>query len=375
MGMASTPPEGQGLGMMWWAARNPPANPTTSFAGKTILITGANIGLGFEAALKFATLGASRLIFGVRSLSKGNEAQEKICQQTGYHANQIVLHELDMSVFSSVMKFTEDIAKEPRLDIAILNAGLFSSSYRLSPEGYEMSIQAMVLSTALLAIHLLPQLQKSAQIAGTPAHMEIVGSIAGRGIKCDTFSMNSAILDQVNQSSFFRAQRQYGVAKLFLFYVLDGLMESSAEGKYPDVIINAVCPGPCRTSLGRDFPALLKIPMAAFHTMFARTAEQGARSYVSGVAMGFESHGKFWSSDMFFEYVGYHNPYERRRLTRHTERARWSLVHRGKRCSRKYGKRFLTCCGRTFTKKIRLLHDSCTPISNSYAMKWRHFAK
>ncbi|KAJ5315392.1 hypothetical protein N7476_005699 [Penicillium atrosanguineum] len=291
--MASSPPEGQGLSMMWWAARNPPANPTTSFAGKTILITGANVGLGFEAALKFATL--------VRSLNKGNIAREKISQQTGYNANRIVLYELDMSVFSSVTKFTEQVAKESRLDIAILNAGLVAPSYKLSPEGYEMSIQVMVLSTALLAILLLPQLQRSAQIAGTPAHMEFAGSIAGRGIKSDTFSTNTKILDHVNQISFFGAQRQYGVAKLLLLYVLDGLVDSPSKGRYPGVIINAVCPGPCRTSLGRDFPTLLKIPMAAFHAMFARTAEEGARSYVSGVAMGLESHGKFWSADMFFD--------------------------------------------------------------------------
>jgi NAD(P)-dependent dehydrogenase (short-subunit alcohol dehydrogenase family) len=40
----------------------------TSFADKTVLITGANVGLGLEAAVKLAALGASLLIFGVRSL-------------------------------------------------------------------------------------------------------------------------------------------------------------------------------------------------------------------------------------------------------------------------------------------------------------------
>lgn len=315
--------------MMWWAAHNPPANPTTSFAGKAVLITGANVGLGFEAAIKFATLGASRLVLGVRSRHKGEEAGAKICEQTGYSPNQIAVYELDMSVFSSVKKFAEEVAKEPRLDVAILNAGLVAPSYKLSPEGYEMSIQVMVLSTALLGILLLPQLQESAQIAGIPVHMELVGSIAGRGIKADTFSANSKILDQVNRASFFSAQRQYGVAKLLLFYVLDGLVELSSKDRYHGVIINAVCPGPCRTSLGRDFPAVLKIPMAAFHAMFARTAEQGARSYVSGVALGPEGHGKFWSADTFFEYVLHRNSCPRLTLTKHIARARWLRVRGG----------------------------------------------
>lgn len=299
--MSSTSPEGEGLNMMWWAARHPPANPTTSFAGKTVLITGANTGLGFEAALKFAALGASHIIFGVRSLRKGEEARAQICQQTGYNARNIQLYELDMSTFASVKAFAQATAKEPRLDIAVLNAGLVAPAYTLSPEGYEMSLQVMVLSTALLGILLLPQLQKSAAISGTPAHLELVGSIAGRSVKADTFSRSDTkILDQVNQPDFFAVQRQYKVAKLLLFYILDGLVESTNSSS---VIINAVCPGPCRTDLGRDFPTWLKVPMALVQSVLARSAEEGARSYVSGVTLGQEAHGQLWSADTFFRCV------------------------------------------------------------------------
>ncbi|KAJ5160067.1 uncharacterized protein N7482_007071 [Penicillium canariense] len=299
--MVSTPPEGEGLNMMWWAARHPPANPTTSFAGQTVLITGANTGLGYEAALKFAALGASRIIFGVRSLRKGEEARAKICQQTGYKPSNIQLYEIDMSTFASVKALAEATAKEPRLDIAILNAGIAAPSYQLSPEGYEMSLQVMVLSTALLAILLLPQLRKSAAKSGTPAHLELVGSIAGRAVYPDTFSPNDAkILDQVNHAGFFGIQKQYNVTKLLLFYVMEGLVTSTSS---LNVIINAVCPGPCRTSLGRDFSTVLKIPMAIFHSVCARSAEEGARSYVSGVTLGEEAHGQLWSADMFFRYA------------------------------------------------------------------------
>lgn len=288
--------------MMWWAGRNPPADPTTSFSGKTVLITGANAGLGFEAALKFAQLGVSHLILGVRSLAKGEQARTEICHRTGYSAENIALYTLDMCSFSSVKAFADEVLGEVRLDVAVLNAGICAPSYQLSPEGYEMSLQVGVLSTALLAMLLLPQLQQSAQLSGSPSHLELVGSIAGRGVKPDTFATSTKLLEEVNQSSFFSAQRQYGVAKLFLFYILDGLVNAPAsKNSFPDVIINAVCPGPCRTSLGRDFPTLLKIPVAAFHSIFFRTAEEGARSYVSGVTLGFESHGKFWSADMFFE--------------------------------------------------------------------------
>lgn len=305
--MTSTPPAGTAA-MMWWSGRHPPANPTKSFAGKTVLITGANAGLGFEASLKFAALGVSRLIFGVRSLQRGEEARLKICKQTGYDKNNIQLYELDMSTFDSVKRFAAAISKEEKIDIAILNAGVASPSFRLGPEGHEMAVQIMVLSTALLAVLIIPQLRKSAKISKTPAHLEIVASIAGRSAKIDCFSQsNDAILDQVSQAKFFGPQRQYGIAKLFQLYILGGLVQgtSSIDGSQddPGIVINAVCPGPCKTTLGRDFPTILQIPMIMLQSVFFRTAEQGARSYVSGALLGPEGHGKLWNSDMFLEYV------------------------------------------------------------------------
>jgi NAD(P)-dependent dehydrogenase (short-subunit alcohol dehydrogenase family) len=145
--MASTPPNKEGINMIWWSARHPPANPETSFSGKTILITGANVGLGLEATLKFAALGAARLILGVRSLHRGEEAKAEICRRTGYDASHIQMYEIDMSTFASVKAFAEAISKkESRLDVAILNAGMAAPSYKLSPEGYEMSLQVNVLS-------------------------------------------------------------------------------------------------------------------------------------------------------------------------------------------------------------------------------------
>lgn len=54
--------------------------PTASFAGKTIIVTGANSGVGFEASVKFAKLGVSTLILAVRSAEKGSAAKAAIAQ-------------------------------------------------------------------------------------------------------------------------------------------------------------------------------------------------------------------------------------------------------------------------------------------------------
>ncbi|EHL01191.1 hypothetical protein M7I_2884 [Glarea lozoyensis 74030] len=50
------PPPEAADGISRWAVKNPPKDPTLSFAGKTVLVTGSNTGLGYEAALKFAVL-------------------------------------------------------------------------------------------------------------------------------------------------------------------------------------------------------------------------------------------------------------------------------------------------------------------------------
>lgn len=362
--MSSTPPDGEGLNMMWWAARHPPSDPKTSFAGQTVLITGANTGLGYETALKFAALGASRLIFGVRSLHKGEEARARICQQTGYDISNIQLYELDMSTFASVKTFAEATAKEPRLDIAVLNAGLMATSYRVSPEGYEMSLQVMVLSTALLGMLLLPQLQKSAAMSGVPAHIEFVGSIAGRSVKPDTFSrIDAKILDRVNQPGFFDVQKQYNVSKLLLFYVLDSLAESTSSAS---VIINAVCPGPCRTDLGRDFPSWLRVPLTLMQSALARSAEEGARSYVSGVTLGQEAHGQLWSADMFLRHVKHINRFLYGMLTWCVVKGSLSQVRKARCCRRKYGEKFLKCCNHIYRVHIKIEADGICTMSQEF---------
>ncbi len=52
--------------------------PTTSFAEKTIIVTGANCGLGLEAARHFVRLGARKVVLGYRSVPKGEAAKEDI---------------------------------------------------------------------------------------------------------------------------------------------------------------------------------------------------------------------------------------------------------------------------------------------------------
>jgi NAD(P)-dependent dehydrogenase (short-subunit alcohol dehydrogenase family) len=303
--MVDSPLNKKGIPMFWWSKRNPPKDPKTSFAGKTILITGANVGLGLESAVKFAALGASSLIFGVRSLQRGEDAKKLICQRTGYLPSNLRLFQLDMSTFASVKKFADTVTKEvPRIDVAMLNAGIAAPSYKASPEGYEMSLQVNVISTALLAILLLPKLRQTTTKTGQHTHLEFVGSAGQDQVTLDMLKLGpqDKIIPKLSNKEFFNYMTQYQVSKLLLQYIVDSIAPKTlnSSGK-PEVIVTTVCPGLCRTNLGREFGTFLKVTNGIFQQIFARTCEEGSRSLVSGAALGPEAHGEFWSHDMFFK--------------------------------------------------------------------------
>lgn len=153
----------------------PPYDPTTSFVGKNVIVTGANSGLGFEAAVKFSALGASKLILGVRDIGKGDKAKTVI-EARAKKLNQIEVWQLDMNSYDSIRKFADRVSKElEHLDIVILNAGVHMSTYEQSPYGWEETLQVNVLSTTLLGLLILPKLKASKTAQSTPV-LEIVSS-------------------------------------------------------------------------------------------------------------------------------------------------------------------------------------------------------
>ena len=74
---APAPPNLEKLAVFRWGKLNPPKDPKIPFTGKTVLVTGSNTGLGFVVALKFAALGASKLILAVRTPAKGKAGKAK----------------------------------------------------------------------------------------------------------------------------------------------------------------------------------------------------------------------------------------------------------------------------------------------------------
>lgn len=155
---------------------NPPLPPPQTFLNKTILITGANTGLGLALALHCLNLGASHLILTTRSPTKSETTKAYLETHTTSKAYTIEMMHLDMLTFESVVEFANKVKREVlEIDVVYLNAGVLNMKAEkvISAEGWEVTMQINVLSTALLAILLVPWMK----VAGKgQAHLAFSGS-------------------------------------------------------------------------------------------------------------------------------------------------------------------------------------------------------
>lgn len=152
-----------------------PRLPTKSFTSQTVIVTGSNTGLGFEAAKHVAKLGASLLILAVRTVSKGESAKAAILAATKQPSSSIEVWELDMNSYDSVKAFAKRASKLERLDVVLENAGIMSNHFKVV-EGYEVVITTNVISTFLLALLLLPKLKESSEKFNIKPRLTIVAS-------------------------------------------------------------------------------------------------------------------------------------------------------------------------------------------------------
>lgn len=285
---------------------NPFPEPTARFDGKTILLTGGSDGLGLEAAIKFLQLGASSVTIGARNIEKANKAKEDI-EQRAERPGTIQIWPLDMNNYKSVAEFAERASKElPRLDVAMLNAGLMLRDYTPSPEGWEEILQVNSLSTIYLAILLLPQLRASRTETNTP-HLVFTASSRFKGITQEDLTPpdGGKVIDYLSAKDTFNSQRQYSASKLLIEFAMRHIAEHT---KGPDgniqVIVSSVCPGLCSSSLGRCFDRSYEVYLgAAFFAIFAHPPEVGARTLVSAAGHGIESHGRTRLEDHYPEYA------------------------------------------------------------------------
>ncbi len=142
-------------------------------ADRTVVITGANAGIGFEAALNLAGRGA-HILMACRSLDKARQARRDLLARVA--TAKVDILPLDVSELASIREFAERFAMQVgQLDILINNAGIVTPTLSRNSLGYELHLATNYLGAFALTGLLLPHFRKNA-----PTRIVNVGSLAHR---------------------------------------------------------------------------------------------------------------------------------------------------------------------------------------------------
>ncbi|KAF7437540.1 hypothetical protein PC9H_004382 [Pleurotus ostreatus] len=272
----------------WTAA--PPVEKA-DLTGKTVVVVGANTGIGYEAAKHFASMNPGRLIMACRSQERGTAAVTNLKKSTGFDRAELWL--VDLCSFASVQAFADKFEKEvERIDILVANAAIIPRAYEVTKDGWETSLQVNYLAPALLIFLLLPLILKTAEISTSIPRVVIVGSeVHQQGeIPQKIFEAPSAI-EALSSREFctpYSPSPKYYLSKL-LNILFTQALSNHLPPTHPTIIVNCINPGFCHSELARGVwnPVFL-----LFRFLLARPAEEGARQLIWGsVGVPDESQG------------------------------------------------------------------------------------
>jgi NAD(P)-dependent dehydrogenase (short-subunit alcohol dehydrogenase family) len=275
----------------------PPTPEGTNAAGKTIIITGGNAGLGLEAARQFLLLGCSRMILACRSVTRGQEAAASLRADPAIRkANPsaiVDVFELDLDDYMSGLRFAQQVTYSlTELDILLNNGGMASMRYETSASGHERTMQVNCYTHVLISLALLPLLRRTAAVRGSPTRITFVGS----GTQKTQATLKGglpegvSVLEYFDDPANFSRFRRYADSKL----AVNAYTRRLATLAPGEVVVNNLCPGLVQTGLDKNLPGPLKFIMGWVRKTAARTVEEGARTLVYAAAVaGEETSGKF----------------------------------------------------------------------------------
>jgi len=226
---------------------------------ESILITGANIGLGKETARQLALKEETKkVILFCRNPTKAESAKKDLEEQTGKKIFEIIIG--DVSDANSVRKAVEKI-KEP-IDAIILNAGgvVGKTAANITPSGMNELAATNVLGHVVLVEELLTQgkIKKAVLLASS----EAIRGVKPMGMKPVSMKTSSAdefaaVLDGSFFANQFDSLKAYGYVK----YAATMWIFSMAR-KYPNIKFVAMSPGNTGgTNAPENLPAAMKFMM------------------------------------------------------------------------------------------------------------------
>ncbi len=261
------------------------------------------MGLGYEAAKDFSRRNGN-VIIACRNVTKGEEAAKSIAKSTGN--DNVECLELDLASLASVKEFITKIQSDPKyssIDALVCNAGVWipdtGDGMPKTKDGYEMHFGVNHLSHFLLATSLEKQLANSGD-----GRIVFVASSLMRSGKLDMaaqdFVHEGRKKVEVDEPGQKKKKSSFGPPPAYC----DTKLMNALTCKHlstilpPTVTTYSVCPGFCRSSLGRSVSVsfMQKILVTPVMLLIQRSAAQGAQNIVHATI---EDKGKLQSGAMY----------------------------------------------------------------------------
>lgn len=270
-----------------WTTDNMP-----DLTGKVIIVTGANSGIGFEAAKEFVRKGAATIL-ACRSLDKAQVALAEI--QAEIPDAPVEIMQLDLASLSSVRQFAEAFqAKYDRLDVLVNNAGIMMVPYGTTEDGFERQLGTNHLGHFALTGLLFDLL------INTPASRVV--NVSSTGHRMGKMDFDDLMYEDGNGYSPMRAYGRSKLANLLFTYELQRRFDVLGVKS----LAFAAHPGGSNTNLGRHLEdrRAFKVLGSLFERM-SQSAAMGALPTIRAAVDPTVTGGQYFGPNGFMEQGGY----------------------------------------------------------------------
>lgn len=278
-------------------------------SNKTALVTGANSGIGLEAAAQLAKAGWGKVILACRSEAKAGDARASLVKRTGTDCFDVLA--VDTSEVASARAACDQLGKRGvSIDFLLLNAGASGARPQFNSDGVEITW-----ASTLVGHHVMTMCMLEGQLLSPKARIVIAGSEGSRGnlptmkvhdvekVANELFEGDRVVaidaLARIKGKDKFVSLNEYVTAKLVVAWWAAALSRRLPAG----MTVNAVSPGSAPGSnFARNAPLMMRLfmmPMMKIMGPFmgmAGSIETAASRYLDAADLGDDETGHFYAT-------------------------------------------------------------------------------
>lgn len=236
----------------------------TNLTNQQIIVTGSNVGIGYETALALAKMGAG-ITMVCRSEERGEAARQTLIEKSGSNKFDLIVG--DLASHADIKRIASEYkARHARLDVLVNNAGAAFLSRKLTVDGFERTFGLNHLNYFLLTYYLLDLLNEA-----DAGRIVNVASAAHYGGEID--------FDDLQMEKNYASMKAYSNSKLAnVLFTSELARRLEASGS--KVIVNSLHPGVVKSNIGRRDNSWIAGIFMTFFQMRAIPTAEGAKTSI-----------------------------------------------------------------------------------------------